>query len=159
MTPQRTPLTAVQHIAVVTARILLHNPDSTFPNDAARELCVVDAQQAAEVIKLWIRQIHVDDASESKARLSGNTATSPGGSMRNRNGVGGPYFLYPWLWVADSLRLASRSLRALCREEEAIGCEQDMRAIVQGLKTQNVNWFARFVDRRKTHPFGGADHL
>lgn len=127
--------------------MLLHNADSTAPVDAARDVCLSDAHEIAGTIQLWIRQIQIHEANDGQSRLSGvsNTSAAPGATpstTRNRNGIGGPYFLYPWVWTAERLRQGAQSHRAVGNETEAVKCEHDAKMIIEGLKTQNVHWFA-----------------
>ncbi len=93
-----------QNVSILTARNWLH--DINDEND--RDYAIATSREIAAILKLWIRQIRIDELKDTR----NVKATS-----RNQNGIGGPYVLTPWFWTAEKLVKAAKILRSLGRDE------------------------------------------
>jgi hypothetical protein len=82
-------------------RMLLHEIDGDAHD---RDICISSARQIAAVVKLWIRQMKLDEIKYTRE-------TNDKLTNRNKNGHGGPYILNPWYWTADRLIRGARVLR------------------------------------------------
>ena len=94
----------MQNVCLLTARNLLHNIDV----QSEREICISGAREIAAIIKLWIRQIRIEELKDAR-----NVKYT----SRNQNGLGGPYVLTPWFWIAERLIKGNKVLLALGRAE------------------------------------------
>lgn len=110
----------------------LHEPEG---DDYDRDACLGAAKEAASIVKLWIRQLKIDELKDARTGSSLNSAKQ---SSRNKNGVAGPYVLVPWFWTANRLIRSAKVLRKLGRDVEALDLETDAGLVIQGLKDQGV---------------------
>lgn len=113
----------------------LHDPEG---DEYDREACMSAAREAAAIVKLWIRQLKLDDQNQIQVHTQ-NGHEGKSRSSRNKNGVAGPYVLVPWFWTANRLIRCARVLRKSGkREAEAADLEVDAGLVIQGLKDQGV---------------------
>lgn len=112
--PHRTPFFRRSHldtdscssqtVCILSTRNWLHDLD----DETELDVCISGAREIAAIIKLWIRQLQIEELKDTR-----NVKTT----SRTQNGIGGPYVLTPWFWNADRLVKAAKLLRAMGREE------------------------------------------
>ena len=94
----------VQNVCLLVTQNLLHNVE----DESDRDISITGAREIAAIIKLWIRQIRIEELKDAR-----NVKYT----SRNQNGLGGPYVFTPWFWVAERLIRGNKILRALGRKE------------------------------------------
>lgn len=107
----------------------LHEPEGDAYD---RDACLGATKEAASTIKLWIRQLKLDEMRDTRNKSQARP------SSRNKHGVAGPYVLVPWFWTANRLIRCAKVLRKLGRDMEAVDLETDAGLVIQGLKDQGV---------------------
>ena len=120
----------------LSCRMLLHDVDGEAID---RDLCLSSAREIAGVVKLWIRQMKIDELKDQR---------NPKLTNRHKNGLAGPYVINPWYWTADRLVRGAKLLRKERMEKgawlakstassltraEAVECAEDAKMIIDGL--------------------------
>jgi hypothetical protein len=132
----------------LSCRMLLHDVDGEAID---RDLCLSCAREIAGVVKLWVRQMKIDELKDQR---------NPKLTNRHKNGLAGAYVLNPWYWTADRLVRGAKLLRKERMEQgpwahqptassltraEAVECAEDAKMIVDGFKSLGLFYRLRWV--------------
>lgn len=93
----------------LACRMLLHDLDSDAYD---RDVCLSSAREIAGIIKLWIRQMKIDEVKDQRSGVGNGRLTN-----RGKHGLAGPYVLNLWYWTADRLIRGGRLLRGAGAEK------------------------------------------
>jgi hypothetical protein len=125
-----------QHVLALSCRMLLHDVDVGAID---RDIGLSSAREIAAVIKLWIRQMKIDELKDQRNAMLSN---------RHKNGHAWQYIINLWYWTADLLVRGEKLLRKKGMEKgasdrkstvssltspEAVECAEDAKMIIDGL--------------------------
>jgi hypothetical protein len=104
----------------LACRMLLHDLDSDAYD---RDVCLSSAREIAGIIKLWIRQMKIDEVKDQRSGVGNGRLTN-----RGKHGLAGPYVLNLWYWTADRLIRGGRLLRGTGAEKGEYEYEMECEA-------------------------------